>query len=152
MTPRVRKCWVPRYWLFVLTTVFGVQCSIGHEVNTGVNTGINYFNPPHRSRVEVLGLVFIKLATNKSTFWAFDLLIRNPTLHVVVNEIKYAKHRKKRGKLRREKFINNNSYLRLNWSIFQEIFFIYIFYTYNCHISYLVTSNSVIISCKNDQT
>ncbi len=33
-----------------------------------------------RSMVEVLGLMFIKLATNKSTFWASDLLSRNPTL------------------------------------------------------------------------
>ncbi len=45
LTPSVRKCWVPRYWLFVLTTVFGEQRSICHEVNTCVKTGVNYFNP-----------------------------------------------------------------------------------------------------------
>ncbi len=42
LTPNVRKCWVPRYWSFVFTTVFCVQRLICHEVNTSVN----YFNRP----------------------------------------------------------------------------------------------------------
>ncbi len=34
-----------------------------------------------RSRVEVLGLVFIKLVTNKSTVWASDLICSAKTQH-----------------------------------------------------------------------
>ncbi len=41
-----KKVLVPRYWLLVLTMVFGVQRSICHKVNTGVNSVVNYFNSP----------------------------------------------------------------------------------------------------------